>query len=65
MRIRETSVRASEIDVGGDEDLGGVAVFFDLENIVLGVDGEFTVKPIIDALNEGRERFESINERGR
>lgn len=52
MRTRERFVGADQINVGSGDELGGVAVFFDLENIVLGVEGRFEVKVIIDHLTE-------------
>ncbi len=52
MRIRESLVDADQTPSGSGDDLGGIAVFFDLENIVLGIQDEFTVKKVIDALNE-------------
>ena len=51
MRIRESLVDASQVAASSSEDLGNVAVFFDTENIILGID-DFHVKHVINALNE-------------
>lgn len=52
MRIPERLVGAQQLTVDTTDDLGAVAVFFDFENIVLGVRDEFRVSTVIDALNE-------------
>jgi uncharacterized LabA/DUF88 family protein len=52
MRIPERFVGAQQLSVDTTDDLGAVAVFFDFENIVLGVRDEFRVSTVIDALNE-------------
>jgi len=51
MRIRESLVDASQVAASSSEDLGNIAVFFDTENIILGID-DFHVKHVINALNE-------------
>ena len=52
MRHRENLVRASDLAVGTGDELGGVAVFVDLENIILELKDDFSIKKVIDALNE-------------
>lgn len=52
MRIPERLVGAQQLSVDTTDDLGAVAVFFDFENIILGVRDEFRVSTVIDALNE-------------
>jgi len=49
-----TSTPKSSLSSGGDE-LGGVALFFDVENILLGVQGEFVVKKVVEFLAERGE----------
>jgi len=54
MRLRETVVNAQQVPESSDA-LGGVAVFFDTENILLGVQGDFEVKNVVESLAERGE----------
>lgn len=54
MRLRETVVNAQQVPESADA-LGGVAVFFDVENILLGVHGDFEVKNVVTTLAERGE----------
>ena len=54
MRLRDNVVNAQQVPTSSD-DLGGVAVFFDTENILLGVQGEFEVKNVVTSLAERGE----------
>ena len=50
-RLRDPKIGASETSTAPtSDDLGGIAVFFDLENILLGIDGAFEIGAIIDHL---------------
>ncbi|MFT7578968.1 MAG: hypothetical protein ACI9MR_000630 [Myxococcota bacterium] len=56
MRHREHFIESNESSPSkSGEDLGGVAVFFDVENILLGVQGEFAVQPILSFLADRGE----------
>ncbi len=55
MRIRERFVDAGELAVDTSDELGGIAVFFDFENIILGVKDGFKVSNVINTLNERGE----------
>jgi uncharacterized LabA/DUF88 family protein len=55
MRIREGLVDVGQVEVDSGNELGGIAVFFDLENIIFGLHDSFKVKTIIDHLTERGE----------
>ncbi|MCA9514527.1 MAG: NYN domain-containing protein [Myxococcales bacterium] len=55
MRLKESYLDAREGGRQSGDDLGGVAVFFDVENILLGVTETFVVKNIVDFLAERGE----------
>ena len=55
MRLPEPQVRSNQVAAGDGEDLGGVAVFVDFENIVLGLPDGFVVEEVIRALNDRGE----------
>ncbi|MGM0578670.1 MAG: NYN domain-containing protein [Myxococcota bacterium] len=55
MRIQERFVGARDLSIDESDDLGAIAVFFDFENIVLGVKEGFRVANVISALNERGE----------
>jgi uncharacterized LabA/DUF88 family protein len=55
MRIRESLIDMDQIAVGSGNELGGTAVFFDFENIILGIHESFKVHKIIDHLTERGE----------
>ncbi len=55
MRIRESLIDMDQIALDSGNELGGTAVFFDLENIVLGIHESFKVKKVIDHLTERGE----------
>lgn len=52
MRLKESYLDARQGGRQSGDDLGGVAVFFDVENILLGVTETFVVKNIVDFLAE-------------
>jgi len=54
MRHHEPLTSTPKTSLTGD-DLGGIALFFDLENILLGVQGEFVVKKVVEFLAERGE----------
>ena len=51
MRIPEPVIRAGQSATETDNDIGHAAVFFDFENIVLGVRGKFDAGRILEHLN--------------
>jgi uncharacterized LabA/DUF88 family protein len=55
MRIRESLVDVDQLAHDSSDELGGTAVFFDFENIILGIHESFKVKKIIDHLTERGE----------
>lgn len=55
MRIPEHQIRADQITPVESEALGGIAVFVDFENIVLGLKDGFRVEEVLRALNDRGE----------
>jgi len=55
MRIRESLIDVDQISLSSGNELGGTAVFFDFENIILGIHESFKVNKIIDHLTERGE----------